>query len=585
MGTEWISSILRFSGILFSLLFPLKAEEKGTTPMAFGPTVASPLFKDETKAYGLESIRGERFFATDVNGDTYTDIVVLPRNHAPPVFYIFDPGKKKFSLLEENPFPEVVRASFLIFHDFNKDGVNDVIVSRFYETGEIGKRPLRIFQGSLGEKGPSYQPVSFKSSPMPTASIVLLDYNLDGHIDFFQGNYFEKKGGRRRVSPDILWHGEGMKFQNVNALLEGEYDFNRSKDIHPNARPTIGASLCDVDQNGYPDILTVSTGGQENKMWLNRDNPKDKSRIFRDYGEASGHAEDQEGAFLQSGGGDSFFSLCADYNSDGLVDVAIGEMREAHSPPSRDPSSILTGSSRGFPPKFIRTVYSHEKEKGGKAEGNRRGIFVDLDIDGHIDLLVDNSGFPPDSRFIFFQQQSDHSFVDKAEDYGIDILNPAGTILLDINRDGRMDLLMGQTSLRDATIPGHLFLMVNHIPRKKNRSLRFFLRGKDSNAQGIGASLEVRASGQRRFQRFVQYSFGETPSQMEEGTHVGLGRASPESVEVRWPYLEGLEDKKTPRKVSYNLSSLRFSRHLDLTLCEDGRLLRGITSCGDVPTP
>ena len=407
MDTGWTLFISRLRGV-FVLLWPLlslgAAEDK---PVSSGPTKASSFFKDETKAFGLAGVRGERFFAVDVNNDTHTDIVVLPHNHAPPVFYLFDPKKKSFSPLKQNPFPRVVRASFLVFHDLDKDGIRDVIVARFHERGEVSKRPLRIFKGKIKEGALSYHPVPFSSRPLPTSSLVLFDYNLDGHIDFFQGNYFEHNKGQRRPSPDILWHGQGMSFQNMSALLEGEHIVDQGKETHPNARPTIGASLCDVDQNGYPDILTASTGGRENKMWLNLPDPNNKGdRLFKDYAEASGYAEDSEGAFLRFGGGHSFFSLCADYNNDGLVDVAVGELTEGYAATSRDPSSILTGSKKGFPPKFLRTAYSHDKDLKHWPQGDRRGLFVDLDFDGLPDLLVDNSGFPPESPIDLFQATS-----------------------------------------------------------------------------------------------------------------------------------------------------------------------------------
>ena len=547
--------------------------------ISYGPTSASSFFKNKTKEYGLENVQGERFFAVDFNNDTYTDLVVLPNNYSIPKFYRFDQNENKFLELKKNPFPQVLRASFLVFHDFDKDGILDVIVGILNKKTELRKRPLRLFKGNIKNGKLTYNPVPFKSDPLPTSSLVLLDYNLDGHIDIFQGNYFKIGDKQNRSSPDLLWQGEGIKFQNQSILLKGEQVFDKKFKNYKNAKPTTGASICDVDLNGYPDVLTASAAGNENKMWLNLYDNKNTNRIFEDYGKTSGVAQDEEGAFLKHSGGNTFFTICADYNNNGIIDIALGELKYAHEPPTRDPSSILSGKEKRFPPKFIRTTYTHSKGLKNWSQADRRGIFADIDFDGLTDLIIDHSGLPPTSRLVYFRQQNDHSFTNEAQEYGLDILNPSGTIVLDVNRDGNLDLLVGQTNVRDANIPRKVFLMVNSIPRKKRRSLRFYLHGKHSNAQGIGGRLILKTN-QRKMQQFVQYSFGESPSQIEQGAYFGIGKDQLQSLDVTWPFLQKKkEEKQSLLTKTYDLSQLRFLRHLNITLCEDGRLLRGIKRC------
>ena len=570
----WISSIFKAVKKIFVFsFFPLLfyGEEK---ELAFGPTGPSRFFKDETKKYGLEKIVGERFYAVDFDRDTYTDIVVLPENYSNPVFYRFDKDKERFVALEKSPFGEAIRASFLLFHDMDKDGILDVFVGTLGRRSEIARYPLRIFKGHLEEKAVRYKKIDLEMNPLPTSSLALLDYNLDGHIDFFQGNYSHKVSGKTRQAPDRLWKGEEMTFVDQSVLLEKEHDHDKDLNYYPNARPTIGLSICDVDLNGYPDILTASTGGHRNKMWINLYDSQNKGRTFRDYGPDSGYAEDENGRLLPLSGGHTFFGLCYDYNNNGLVDIVVGELTTGLDGPMRDKSSVLSGKTRGFPPTFIRTVYTHDQGLKNWPQGDRRGLFADLNFDGLVDMVIDNSGFPPASRLVYFEQEEDHSFTDKAYEYGINVLNPSGTISLDVNRDGRLDLLIGQTNLRNHRVPRHLFLMVNHIPRNKKRSLRFFLRGKKSNAPALGARL-VLTAGKQRFQQFVQYSFGEAPSQMEQGVYFGLGPSRPGSVEVHWPYQEG----ETLLIKRYDLSKWRLTGHLNVTLCEDGRSFKGIRQC------
>ena len=86
---------------------------------------------------------------------------------------------------------------------------------------------------------------------------------------------------------------------------------------------------------------------------------------------------------------------------------------------------------------------------------SRRGSWVDFNNDGLLDLLVDNSGFPPHSKLIMFYQNEDHSFEDQSVQLGVDITNPLNTTILDFNRDGKMDFITFQTDTRNpcATCP------------------------------------------------------------------------------------------------------------------------------------
>ena len=130
-----------------------------------------------------------------------------------------------------------------------------------------------------------------------------------------------------------------------------------------NATPTFGVSTCDIDQNGFPDILTSSNNGYYNKLWFNLFDPSINYRHFRDYAKETGYASDNNGARDRLGGGHSFVAVCADYNNDGLMDVYSGELFHSHDNESKDKSALLTGSRSIFPPKFLRTEYINDDGK------------------------------------------------------------------------------------------------------------------------------------------------------------------------------------------------------------------------------
>lgn len=554
----------------------IKVSSTPNFPM--GPTNTSEVFVDKTREYGLENLRAVHLYSVDLNKDGYSDLVILEDFYSVPKFYLFNPKLSKFELAK-SPFDEVVRASFLNFVDLDHDGIYDVIVGSLNQKTEMTKYPPRVYRGEL-ESGS----IHFKKETdlpvgiMPTSSINLIDYDLDGELDLFITNWFDFKKENPTILPNILLKGQNFHFENVSYLLQGEYEINRTTKNYQNAAPTFGATICDVDQNGFPDILTNSSNGYFNKLWMNLD--KSGEREFLDYGMSSGYAADDDGGHEVKGGGNSFFTACADYNNDKIIDLVVGNLFHDSDPESRDRSAILTGSTPNFPPKFIRSEFFQTDGKKSWSEGDKRGIFFDYNLDGLEDLAIENSGFPPDSRLIFFEQESDHAYDDVAAKLGVNIVNPSGVIAVDLNKDGLMDMIVGQTDVRSGENKNRIYVFENHIKRNGKGSVRFHLKGRQSNTQGISGSVYLQTNLHRYF-RNVQYSYGSLPSQNEEGIYFAFDKEIPESVSVNWPL--GIKDRLgriVPVSKKYNLKKLKLkSSHHEYNLCEDGRILDFKMSC------
>ena len=532
-------------------------------------------FVDATKKYGLEGVEGVRFYAVDFDFDNDTDLVVLPTFFGVPEFYEYQRLKKRFKKLSYYPFPVNIQGSFLNFVDFNKDGVLDVIVGTLNQKSEVRKEPLRIFQGKVRRGKILYREIySFiqdkdlkKIDNLALSSVSVVDYDLDGKLDLYLGSWFKyPKEGPVKILPDMFLKGDRFKFYNYSPVLYREYEKDDS-DNYLNATPTFASSTCDIDQDGYPDILTASSNGYRNKLWMNRYDGKRKVREYRDFGEISGFGFDLEGSQELTGGGFSNFAACADYNSDGIMDIFLGELTHSYQSEKVDRSSILTGSRKNFPPKFLRTAYSHE-ENLEWTQSDRRGVWGDFNFDGRIDLLVDNSGYPPRSRLVLFDQQPDKSYSDVAPLVGVDITNPTGSVKIDINSDGRPDIITGQSDIRSSKISNRIFVFENQMPRKKKRAIRFFIRGRKSNYYGLGALVSLRTTKGLKTS-YVETSRGAQPSQNEEGVHFGLAPGEKIIwVKVRYPF----EFKKGIMERKYKVSDLKFNRFLDVTLCENGKV-------------
>jgi len=559
---------------------PRRSEKK----INVGPTVPNTSFIDKTKEYGLSNIHAIAFNAVDINQDKLTDLIVLPNFYGRPQFYIFNRANHKFELWDHDPLPTDFKASFVVFEDLNRDGLVDLVSGVLNQKSEITQVPLKIYFGKMiqGKLQFIEQPLSLP--PEPTSSVTIIDYNLDGWPDIFVSNWFDNTGNEPKMVADRLLENQQGKFKDVSHLLTKETVKDQSQIFPPEARPTFGSSSCDIDQNGYPDILTVSSSGYKNKLWINLGERESGSRYFEDIGVETNYASDHNGSLIPTGGGRSFFSACADYNNDGLMDIFLGELSHAYDNASVDKSSILTGSKETYPPYFIRTEYLSDAHNDYWNQGDRRAIWFDYNLDGRIDLLVDNSGFPPHSRLVLFEQDETNAFINNAGQLGLDIVNPMSSIVLDLNGDGKLDIITAQNNIRRSSIPSRIYVFENQV-KTTGRAYRFHLEGNKSNTSGLGAMvlLYTMKAGQNIVQRrWVEYSQGGLPSQNEKGVHFGVdAQTEVVGVKVRWPYVKrkGFSSGEVAEKL-YPLGRFKdLPSPVELTLCEDGGVFLGRTPC------
>jgi hypothetical protein len=562
--------------------------ETRTKVQNFGPSITEGenLFRDKTQAYGLEGVEGVNFVLIDLNRDMIEDLIVVPSFFSEPVVYLFDVSQKKFIKSTHSLFSEPVQLSFLLLADFNNDKVQDAVVGVLNQRGEFSKIPVSLWRGSWSAENllTFTRDQSFpKIEPEPTSTIVTLDINLDGRLDLFIGNWFHENKQNLLPTADRLLVNQVDKWVDETRLLEGEAVKSSDDIFPPLAKPTYGASSCDIDQDGWPDILTASASGHYNKLWMNRPRAGSKERRFVDVGKVSGFAADPNGILVPTSGGRTFSAVCADYNDDGVMDIFLGELTHGWDNLSVDRSSVLTGNSVTYPPSFLRTEYMSDTVEENWNQGDKRALWADMNLDGRVDLVVDNSGFPPNSRLVLFAQDETRSFVNVAHQWGADVVNPTGTVLGDFNRDGKLDILTAQTNIRNANMKNRLYLLENDLSTT-GRSVRFYLEGKVANAQGLGSMLMLysQSISKKTIQRrWYELSQGGTPSQLPKGVHFGVEASSEVlGVKVRWPTL-GAKDLLNSKPIErlYKIKDNKSKPYQEFTLCEDGRILEGRFSC------
>ena len=510
----------------------------------YGPTNSgNTVFKDITDDVGLNGVYSVRNYIVDINGDGREDLVILPDYYSTPEFYL-KTKEGKFLKSKNVFFEDSVKASFLIFDDFDKDGRLDVLVAVHNQRTSLTLRPISIYSikqlrdNFVFRKNEKFQ---FKDN-LPSTSISTFDYDYDGFLDFYVGTWFDLKQNGKLI-PDKFYTFKDNKITDISGILQGEY--KEDGKLFPNASPTYGVSHCDVNGDGLTDILTSSSAGHKNKLWVLE---KTKTGLlYFNRAQESGFSDDKEGRMILRGGGNSSYAICSDYNNDGFMDIAQGEVSHYYDPEIRDRSSILTGEGLRKYSSFIRSEYISDKGLANWTQSDQRASWFDYNNDGVIDLLIENSGHPPLTRTILFKQLNDHELVEVSSEAGVDIVNPVGSVVYDHNDDGKLDLLVSRSDLRDGKISKRIFVFENRSPNTFN-FIKLVLSGVNSNKNGVGAKVFVRDTYGNEQSRWAQNSYGPFPSGHSKTIHFGLGSARVEEVIVHWPLIENGQVKKSVYK-------------------------------------
>ncbi len=156
--------------------------------------------------------------------------------------------------------------------------------------------------------------------------------------------------------------------------------------------------------------------------------------------------------------GNEFDVAVGDIDNDGDFDLFISTIIHNWAGPSSDRSRFLvnrlkeTGRVTFDSPKELNvdripTIVTPENRNFN--QGDIFAELADLNNDGRLDLIICSSDYsdppPHDERLRIFLQQPDGTFADKTADLGIDHLGAGQPTLFDVDRDGDLDLVVGQS--------------------------------------------------------------------------------------------------------------------------------------------
>ncbi|MBN2357526.1 VCBS repeat-containing protein, partial [candidate division KSB1 bacterium] len=245
------------------------------------------------------------------------------------------------------------------FADVNGDGWTDLFVSN---ATTLQKAPDLLY---ISQNGQSFleQAQSRGTDDIGlTKCMAVADYNLDGFFDLFCGNIPLTAGDADGRNALYYNDGDGF-FTNVTdqAGIAGV------------SQSTNGVLALDVEGDGDLDIFTVNPG-ELNEMYINNG-----AGVFTLETRGVEHIIENTGEFGRQG------SACGDIDGDGDLDIYLCRRQESH---LATPNLLYINDGSGY---FTEENAARGVGIGGRSNG---AVFVDIDNDGDLDLLVMNYAFP-----------------------------------------------------------------------------------------------------------------------------------------------------------------------------------------------
>jgi enediyne biosynthesis protein E4 len=369
-----------------------------------------------------------------------------------------------------------------------------------------------------------------------------LDYDNDGDLDLFVGNYIRWS---REIDVEVGYklvgigraYGQPNNFEGAFPSLyrnEGDGTFTDvSADAGVQVRnpatgvpipKPLGVAPIDLDNDGWIDLV-IANDTVQNLVFLNR-----RDGTFQEIGAAAGVAFDNYGNTRGAMGIDA-----ARFRNDDQIGLAIGNF-------ANEMTALYV--SQHSPTNFADEAITEGIGPASRLLLKFGIFFFDYDLDGWLDLLTANGHLEEDISKI----QASQSYAQPAqlfwnaasagkvgfmvvppEKAGSDLFQPIvgrGSAFADIDGDGDLDAILTQV--------GGAPLLLRNDQKLGHHWLRLKLVGTSANRDAIGATVRLEAGGVTQTRHVMPTR--SYLSQSELPITFGLGTADRiESLTITWP--------------------------------------------------
>ncbi len=510
---------------------------------------------------GLGNINSHRNKWTDLNGDGWLDIILQVLSTEGTNATVFQSSGGTGSLPQ---FTDVTQASnihqptgtgsgrvisVLITGDIDNDGDLDLFsgayCSIYTETDHGDRNEILLNDGSGNFTIVTNSGVGLNPETISGASF--FDYNKDGNLDLFIGNWYRQYGASYIGFKNRLFEGIGDGTFNEVTSSVCPYETMTVHGYRNSSRPTYGITTLDYNNDGYQDVLISNYGRRWNSLYKNVG-----GNTFIDVGYETGIAGDDyyedkyytgmtwqdEDPFRTNG--NTFDASCVDFDNDGDIDVFLGEIVHSDRGPTSDPGCLLVnlGEQEGY--RFVRDTsrgIGRDHASVYWNQGDMISGWFDFDNDGLIDFVLASSDYPDEQKLRIYKQLPDHNFKNVTSSLGISWLNPTQISIGDFNRDGYQDIITGRSSKWLTGTHSLNVAIFKASDSYDNNWINIKLEGGGTgatNRSAIGARAYV-TTGNTTQMRELHGSLGHFGHQDAMELHFGLGQADViDELRIRW---------------------------------------------------
>lgn len=476
-------------------------------------------FDDKNPSY-LE-VMGGGVAVGDYNGDGWEDLFftgmpsIIPNQHAEAEL---TSASALFRNKKGEGFEKVTVQAGLsnikghpqgaLFWDYDNNGTQDLYVAA-YDGGQLFRNVNGNFEDITEASGLSLEQ-HCGALPCFVSSATAADFNRDGHLDLLLVNNVEwdindpAHRGEHNLFPAFFDPQPTLLFRNNG---DGTFtDVSAESGILNERGKGLSAVWTDINLDGWPDVY-IANDLSPNRFYVNN-----KDGSFTEL--ASGMHLDE----IKS----SMGIAAADVDNDGDWDLA---------------TTNLKGTKLSLFENIDDFLFEHATDRLGLSSTRATtgwGLsFVDLDLDGYLDLVMAGGPVwedtPMDTKNLFYRNLGNGRFENIGDAITVTSANSVsrGVAVMDFDQSGTPDLVIANT---DASPPQ---LLKNNSAATNNR-LKLKLRGIVSNRDAIGARvILVRKDGVRQMQ---EVRAGDSyQSSGSKALFFGLGKSAADSLMIHWP--------------------------------------------------